>query len=296
MKQLDAGLVPDKVWHVEGDRFEGTLFKDGKNRFPGRALIFVGGSDGSYPFLRAVAHRFADEGISALALAYWKEPGLPQALCQIPVEYVEEAAKALGAEGYERLGIWGISYGSIYALLSGICLPDLISAVVAVAPSDACCEGMAGTYKLADASLFTFRGKDIPWMPLEFSFWHVAADTLRRGSLSMHTCYRNKDRAPEAAFLPVERIKGPILFQTPAHDDMWDSEGSSASMMERLDRAGFAYPAKRLVYEHASHFLVPVKSRFTRIFKEERKHPAECWDSDIRSMEDALDFLEESWS
>lgn len=76
---------------------------------------------------------------------------------------------------------------------------------------------------------------------------------------------------------------------------MWDSEGACASMMERLGRSGFGYPAKCLRYQHASHFLAPVRSRFARAFKEERRHPTECWNSDLASMKDALDFLEESW-
>ena len=177
----------------------------------------------------------------------------------------------------------------------GICLPDLVSAVVAVSPSDACCEGISAAGRRMGVSAFTFACRDVPWAPVEFSLPRVAADSLRRGSLSMHTCYRNKGRAPDAAFLPVERIRGPILLQTPAHDDMWDSEGSCASMMERLGRAGFVSQATCLSYGHASHFLAPVRSRLARVFKEERRHPAQCRDADLASMRDALDFLEESW-
>ena len=72
-----------------------------------------------------------------------------------------------------------------------------MSAVVAVSPSDACCEGISAAGRRMG-------------VPVEFSLPRVVADSLRRGSLSMHTCYRNKGRAPDAAFLPVERIRGPI--------------------------------------------------------------------------------------
>ena len=92
----------------------------------------------------------------------------------------------------------------------GICLPDLVSAVVAVSPSDVCCEGISAAGRRMGVSAFTFACRDVPWAPVEFSLPRVAADSLRRGSLSMHTCYRNKGRAPDAAFLPVERIRGPI--------------------------------------------------------------------------------------
>lgn len=50
-----------------------------------------------------------------------------------------------------------------------------------------------------------------------------------------------------------------------------------------------------LSYEHARHFLVPVKNRFTKIFKEERRHPDECWEQDLSSMRDELFFLEACW-
>lgn len=170
---------------------------------------------GSYRFTKAIASRFAEESISGMALAYWREPGTPKVLSQVPVECVELAARALRSEGYGRVGVWGLSYGSILALLAGICLPDLVSAVIAVSPSDACCEGISATGWRMGASAFTFAGRDIPWVPVEFSLPRVVADSLRRGSLSMHTCYRNKGAAPDATFLPVERIRAPSCSRRP---------------------------------------------------------------------------------
>ena len=47
---------------------------------------------------------------------------------------MENAAKYLKSVGYEKIGAWGISMGSVYVLLNACCYPDLISFVVASSP------------------------------------------------------------------------------------------------------------------------------------------------------------------
>ena len=66
-------------------------------------------------------------------------------------------------------------------------------------------------------------------------------------------------------------------------------------MMARLDAAGFAYPHECVSYKYASHFLVPAKLRSARLFRIERRHPEECWESDWKSLADALQFVVECW-
>ncbi|MGN0076248.1 MAG: hypothetical protein ACI38Z_04665 [Parafannyhessea sp.] len=76
---------------------------------------------------------------------------------------------------------------------------------------------------------------------------------------------------------------------------MWPSRESCDAMMARLDAAGFAYPHECVGYRYASHFLVPTRLRSARLFRIERRHPEECWESDRKSLEDALRFVKRCW-
>lgn len=282
------------TFRVDDDGFEATLYRPEEDRYPGRVLIFVGGSDGTYDLPKIVARAYADAGMTGLALAYWNHPGLPQAISHVPLEYVGRAATRLRVLGYQRVGMWGISMGSLLALLCGAYLPELVSCVIAVSPGDVCTQAMTRG-KVLPGSAFSFRGKDLPWMPPDYHKGRVVRDFIRGGSLSMRSCYVHKDQAPADAFIPVEKIEGPVLLQTPESDSMWPSRESCDAMMARLDAAGFAYPHECVSYKYASHFLVPAKLRSARLFRIERRHPEECWESDWKSLADALQFVGECW-
>ena len=45
-----------------------------------------------------------------LILPYHGEPGLPKLLKDQPVDVIEKAALWLKAQGYEKIGLWGISF------------------------------------------------------------------------------------------------------------------------------------------------------------------------------------------
>ncbi len=292
--QWEPKRGPSAVMHVNADGFEATFYEPHESRHPGKALIFVGGSDGSYYFVKAMADKFASAGLASMALAYWNLPELPRAISHVPLEFVERAATRLNALGYQKVGVWGISMGSLLALLSGVYLPGLVSCVIAVSPGDACTQGMSQG-KTYPGSAFSFREEDIPWVPLDLHMGRVVCDSLRLGSMSVQSCYRHKDQAPAEAFIPVEKIQGPILLQTPEDDSMWPSAKSCDAMMARLDAAGFAYPHECIRYRYASHLLVPVQLRSKRLFKMERRHPDECWASAQKSLVDALRFVGECW-
>jgi dienelactone hydrolase len=100
------------------------------------AVVAFGGSDGGLtttPFARALA----SDGYPALALAYFKEPGLPKQLRRIPLEYfaraVRFAARQPGADP-QRIAVLGISRGGEAALLVASTYPNLVHGVIALVP------------------------------------------------------------------------------------------------------------------------------------------------------------------
>ena len=86
-----------------------------------------------------LAHVFQAQGLTALALAYVMEEGLPKQFSYIPVDLLEAAAKQLHDMGYKKVGLWGISKGGELALTAGRLLPGLVNAVIAVAAMDTVC-------------------------------------------------------------------------------------------------------------------------------------------------------------
>jgi hypothetical protein len=58
------------------------------------AVVAFGGATGGLVAMPRFARGFASEGYPALALAYFKEPGLPKTLDRIPLEYFARARSA----------------------------------------------------------------------------------------------------------------------------------------------------------------------------------------------------------
>jgi pimeloyl-ACP methyl ester carboxylesterase len=115
------------------------------------AIVVFGGSNGGLsegPFAAA----FASYGYPALALAYFKAPGLPQQLRRIPLEYFERAIRfARRQPGVSRVVVCGASRGGEAALLLGSTYPQLVSGVIGIVPN----------YQVGGG--WTLRGKLIPY-------------------------------------------------------------------------------------------------------------------------------------
>ncbi len=289
-------IKPAQKFNIQNDGFIGSLYKPQDNSFEGKVLIMSGGSDGYFSLTCLIAEQFVKRGLTVLALAYWNQPGLPDAFEKIPVEYVERAALWLKNHNYIKIGMWGISKGSEYALISGSILQNLISCVVAVCPINICGQGIrkGKSIRLLDCSAWSFRGKEIPYANLQYNKRQIIKDMLKRRSICKRSCYNNAIvSAPENAYIQIENINGPILFLSANDDDMWPAKEASEWMMERLNRKQFPYQHKHYNYEYASHFLIPYKLKSVKMFAVERRYPEECMESNRKSLEDTLIFLNE---
>ena len=158
-------LTPEVDFTLEKDGFIGALYKPTRNEYPGKAVIMFGGSDGIYNLTKLVAEQYVKRGMTVLALAYWNEPGLPDGFEKVPVESVEKAVLWLRGQGFEKVGLWGISMGAELALLAGSLIRSLISCVTAVCPTNICSQGFVkkrGIQQL-ECSAFSWRGEELPW-------------------------------------------------------------------------------------------------------------------------------------
>ena len=291
-------LTPKTEFTLKKDGFIGSLYQPKRDEYPGKAVVMFGGSDGIYNLTKLIAEQYVKRGMSILALAYWNEPGLLDDFEKIPVEQVEKAALWLHGHGMEKVGLWGISMGAELALLAGSLMPGLISCVTAVCPTNICSQGFVkkkGVQPLEGAA-FSWRGEELPWARLKFSKSAILRDSLREKGICLRSCYEDAVRgAPEEAQIKVENIGGPVLLIYPEYDGMWPSELSAEKIRARLKEKNFAHPCKCVSYKYASHMLVPIRSSSVKMFRVERKHPEQCWESDMDAFEKTLAFWKEVW-
>jgi len=219
-----------RVFPVRDSGLVGSFYEPaGPGRHP--AFLVLGGSGGGIPPPLGPAGGLASRGYAVLSLAYFRAPGLPSTLSNIPLEYFAAALKWMSAHPSvdpSRVGVIGLSRGAELALLLGTILPGF-RAVVAYMPSNVivrgCCD--AGT-----PVAWTLGGRAVASAP--------SAPTRRSGM---------SDR-PE---IPVERINGAVLLISGRDDEVWPSTAMADAIMSRLRRHRFAHPFEHLAYDHAGH-------------------------------------------
>jgi dienelactone hydrolase len=197
------------------------------------AALVIGGSDGGLT-TAGMAGLLASHGYPAMALAYFREPGLPTTLKDIPLEYFERALTQLRARrdvDPRRVVVIGVSRGGEGALLIGSTYPKLVHGVVGLVPSDLVYPALDGR-----SAAWTLHGRPVA---------HVARQDLG-----------NPDPLDDRqALIHAERIAGPILTASGGSDTLWPSAGFMTALHERLDARHFAHPHRDLDFGEAGHLL-----------------------------------------
>jgi dienelactone hydrolase len=188
------------------------------------ALLVLGGSDGALslggPSTTLLAAMLAAHGYPALALAYFRAPGLPPTLTNIPLEYFAKALRWLRSQPHVdpgRVLTLGISRGSEAALLLGAHYPGLVGGVIASVPNYHASPGFTLNGTLSPA--WTLHGQPVPY----------------------------------SAVIPVERIKGPVFLDCGGADHVLLSCPNAHAIMRRLAAHRDAYRHVLCSYPAAGH-------------------------------------------
>ena len=245
---------------VRAGRLRGTYFAPaGAASCP--AVLVVGGSDGSNYF-RWVAALLAAHGFAALGLSYFADDDLPAEMVEIPLEYFVEAIAWLRARtevAGRRVGLVGPSRGGELALLLAATVPG-VAAVAALVPSSLTGGGIGASPAAMVRSAWTLDGKPFPMIAPRFD-----ADAMRAFGVAMAAgtplamtpgFQRLLDGAGadlDAAAIPVEQIRGPILMLSGGDDQVWPSARFAEMAIARLQAHRFAHPVEHLSYPHAGH-------------------------------------------
>jgi dienelactone hydrolase len=192
---------PASVQTVRRDGFAATLFAPPQARPGAPAIVVLGGGEGGEQTF--LADGLAVAGYPALAVGYFLQPGLPQCLCQIPLEYFTRAVGWLRAQPVARgrpVVLIGDSDGAEAALLIASYEPHLVDAIVANSPSYLVTHGTLGRPGIAT---WTFHGKPLT----------------------------------TGALVPVADIRIPVLLSDGGQDLVWSSALSATQIVQELRRS-----------------------------------------------------------
>ncbi len=217
---------PASVQTVRRDGFASTLFAPPDARPGAPAVVVIGGSDGGEQL--GIADALALAGYPALALGYFKEPGLPQCLCGIPLEYFARAVGWLRAQPAARgrpVVLIGDSAGAEAALLIASYEPHLVDAIVANSPSYLVTAALGGT---PGSAAWTFHGKPLT----------------------------------TGALIPAADIRIPVLLSDGGQDLIWPSAPSATQIVQELRRSADRAPYTNLYYAAAGHTAAGLPPEF----------------------------------
>jgi pimeloyl-ACP methyl ester carboxylesterase len=217
-----------------------------------RVILCLGGSEGGLPF---ASHEdrlqpLLDLGHPVLCLAYFGVEGLPPSLEKIPLEYFERAFDWLSRQPdiINEYAIVGGSKGGELALLLASRYPQ-VKAVVASVPSHVVWQGIPNGFpKSALGSSWSYAGKDLPFVPLQFSLALMMGVMTFRFRKAYEQSLRNQKRVAQAS-IPVEKIGAPVLLISGREDTMWPSTPMCEEIVNRLTANRFPFPYQHVVLE-----------------------------------------------
>jgi len=271
--------------HLKQDGFRGQLF-DPENG-TSKAVIILMGGEGKIISAKLLAEKLSNYGIAALALYYWNGEDLPPVLSDIPLEMVESAVDFLKKYngGFKKIGTYGISFGSVIALMSGVIFPE-ISCVIAVSATHIIPEGFIDKKKVSGKSFLTYKGKPFEYISLESN-----VPNFKR----FQNAYENNSN--ENTYIPVEKINGRILLMA-GNDESWNSKFSAEYMENRLNINQFPFPHKLCEYK-GSHYIgiIPDMKKYKLlnliklISKEERRNKVDCENARKQSEQEIINWI-----
>jgi dienelactone hydrolase len=221
------------------------------------AIILLGGSEGG-DLMARFAPLFAAHGYLAVSVAYFKEPGLPQTLVDVPVETIGRALTAIESRDdidIAHIGIFGGSKGGELALLAAATYPA-ITAVVADVPSPFAWMGL-GDYGQPEGCSWTLGGRELPCVAGDAAAGQqIGNEFLTHQPVVLRVFYdasMQNTAAVRAAFFPLERIHGAVLCLSADDDQLWDSPVQCRMTLTYLQAHHHPYADRAIGYQNAGH-------------------------------------------
>lgn len=228
-----------------------------KTRRVERPILVLGGAWGEFCWSNEVAALLAASGAVTLALAYFDwdgDHGLPTAIADIPLEYVEAACDDLKRHpraASDEIDIVGISKGAELALLLATRRLD-IGKLVAYAPSSHVWESVRNDSSAAASSSWTADGAPLPFLPFDADD-HFYDDLDKSRLLAFHQCALADVPHDHPSRIPVERIGAEVLLMSLREDTLWPSRAMGAAIARTLRARGGR--VREAIFEGTGHTL-----------------------------------------
>lgn len=191
------------------------------------AVLVFSGSEGGLDNARATAVWLADLGYPALAISYFKSPGQPTELAEVPVEtFLSGLTWLRGQTGVdtERVFTFGVSRGGEIALWLAANRPDEVYGAFAPTGSGIVYCG----YPDGSRPAWTVAGAGLPCAQ-----------------------YTRDPVSPETK-VAVEEIAGPVVLACGTADPLW---AACELLAEMRPRFGDPEQVREIVQEGAGHYL-----------------------------------------
>ena len=239
-------------------------------------IVIMGGEQSLLPGIK-FAERFADFGITGLAVSLFGAEGLPDSPDRIPLELIEAAVRFLReVKEIPHMSIYGQSMGSIFAALAAEKF-GIFDNLILVSPTHVPFEGTLRDKKtMTGHSVATWRGEELPFVKVDFTKWkagkyqkHSAAGYPVTGMwCAYHEAYRDREIV-RCAMLHPEKSDARILMIAGAMDEAWPSADSVRRLQNALREAGYTKEVKTIVFPHGSHLtgLMPNREREKRLYR-----------------------------
>ncbi len=211
-------------------------------------VLVLGGSEGGKPM--ALAKKIAAMGYPVLALAYFKEKKLPEALEMIPLEYFEAPKQWLmnhQATRNDGIVVVGWSKGAELSVLLASRDNDY-KAVVGIAPSSVVWAGILNDSTKAPSSSWSFNKEPLPFVPFAQGINVKQPLELSEASMS------NKESVKKAT-IQAQSILVDTLLLTGGRDSIWPANKMAESLCQRINAFKRYNPCKHINYPEAGHLL-----------------------------------------
>ena len=239
-------------------------------------IVIMGGEQSILPGIK-FAERFADYGITGLAVSLFGAEGLPVSPNQCPLDMFVPAVKYLREiKGIKHISVYGQSMGSIFAVLVAQYIGGMENLIM-VSPTHVPFEGTTVDKKsMTGHSVATWQGKDVPFVKADFS--KIKATKYQKHPAALHkvmgmwsayyNAYQDKE-AEKKAWLQVEKTNARILLIAGDEDEAWPAEYSVKALQEYLKEKNYAKEVKVVIYPHGGHLngLMPNRKREKKLYR-----------------------------
>ncbi len=246
---------------VRDDGLVGTLYLPA-GPGPHPAVMVLNGSGGGINEPRAAL--YASRGYAALALAYFKAPGLSDYISNTPLEYFERGLRWMRQQvrpARDFIALSGQSRGGELVLLLGATFAGLVSAVIGYVPGAVVhsAQNAADPAIGREGAAWLHHGKPLAhvWENNRTASWAPFDEgpAPHRHERAILTALQDPEAVARAR-IRVENIRGPVMLLSGTDDGSWPSSRYSRMVVDKLAEAGHPYAVEHLDFEEAGHAIL----------------------------------------